>query len=365
MGRTKLFAILLAILLPVLGLASGESIGCSLALHEELLRLSTRYYKNVSDALNELPKDPKAWTNAMKNRWKILESRLEAALTREEGEIIEREITELEREIARVGKARIDAAAALAAREQDVVVITYPQEPKAYLQLGKSWESNLPKPMAVKAKTADSGLARGFVPADQALSKAVREPGGVEKYNSIVKEILEEQHAIAVPLMKHGRTAVIREGRELWVWRALPTDKVIKVLADLEGRYFVSDLDVVAVGSKKIAPVIKFIHRISIEQSFGAIREEDLVNMKKINAKFHRLDGYNSENHPQVRNIIQHGSGNLYFHGPKLNSWNFPMTAYLPDGRIEEIAEEQQLKNLFQQYKELGYGLIPNPAWGW
>lgn len=310
---------------------------------------------SVAEALRKLPPDERAWARQAQATWEALV---------EGGSADAESLARFEHELAVVGKARIDAAVGAVARDDNVVVIAFPEEPTAYQLLAMSWQPTTPKSIHVKGKTASQGIAQGFVPVDQSLSKAAISPESVTRYQQLVDQCLQNHEATAIALRRANQTAVIRAGKPIWVRELMPGDQVVQILADSWGRPFVSDLDLLAIATRAPEPA-PLARARQLVRAYGDITEPEHRIVREINRKFQELDGVDPKNHEHRRSLVQHGAANRFEGSPPLSSANFPMTVYRPDGAIDQARSEAELRALLAQLRSEGYVVPDNPGWGW
>ena len=339
----------------------GKSVLGVLAGYESLSSIEN---VKVAEAVQKLPIDERAWARQAKVRWNSLLAQVAEADTPIKREHATQALAAFEHELAVVGKARIDAAVGSIAHDENAVVFAFPEEPTAYKLLAMSWEPTTPKNIHIKGKTAAQGIAKGFVPVDQSLSKAATSPESLAKYQKEVDLCLTRHEATAVPLKQANLNAVIRDGKPIWVSEVRPTDHVVKILADSRGRPFVSDLDLLAIATRTTGPD-PLVRDPLVVHEYGDVTEVDHQIIRKINRKFQTLDGTDTQNHEQKRSLVQHGAANRFTASPKLGESNFPMTVYFPDGRIEQVADEAELKIMLAAVRADGYVVSENPRWGW
>ncbi|MBI3557934.1 MAG: hypothetical protein HY074_16855 [Deltaproteobacteria bacterium] len=318
----------------------------------------------LAEAVRKLPSDEKAWARQAKIIWSELIENMERAGNAEERRQATVALSVFEHELAVVGKARIDAAVGSIASEENATIIAFPEEPTAYMLLAMSWAPTNPKTIHIKGKTAAQGIAKGFVPVDQSLSKAASSPESLKRYQDEVDQCLSRHEAIAVPLTRAHQFAVIREGAPAWVAEVKAGDQIINILADTSGRPFVSDLDLLAIATRTTGPdPLERDPRVVHE--YGDITMVDHQVIRKINKRFQSLDGIDTKKHERERSLVQHGAANRFTGSPKLSAGNFPMTVYRPDGRIEQVENEEALKSLLAELRQHGFVVSTNPRWGW
>lgn len=193
----------------------------------------------------------------------------------------------------------------------------------------------VPKPMSIKAKTARSGPAEGYVPVDQKLSKAAEKgPKEVAKYQKEVEKALSD-----TPPPPAAKIVTIQT-----------KDGPVEVLADpLTNKPFTSDYDLLMIGGEgPRGPVMK-------EGNLGRITTKEMGTVSDIN----NAVGYEVNGEPTE--VVMHGPANNARGAVKPE---YPVTAFGPDGSIESIENDAQLKGYVNKMNAQGYKLEMDPAWG-
>jgi hypothetical protein len=204
------------------------------------------------------------------------------------------------------------------AQERQEVIIFQNTNKEARARLA---EGAAPKPVTLHAKSAKTGPAKGYIPRNQALSKAARDK--VDGFN------LEVEDAIF-----KGKVEV----------HTLPDGT--EVLADpVTGKPYTSDYDLLAIG-REGETGLPFA-----TENQGVIAPEDEGTMNDIN---------DAVDHPGG-DVVQHGAAG---NAPVTQDINYPVTAMDPNGDIVNIEGPQQLQDYLSAKQAEGYNFNLDPAWG-
>lgn len=253
------------------------------------------------------------------------------------------------------------------------------------------------KGMNVKGKSANSGIASGYVPKKQKFSK-LNDADEIKKFQKKVDESLKTEtvvvdgvaHTItpqrvnAKQLVKK-KNGIEYKGVELFEKGSENTVAVYKradgklvdenfqelseemlkkydtsnakpfeVLTDMDGNYLAADIDLLAVGSKKQETILQN------DALMGNINSNEMGTVDEMNRAL-KVDDYPD------RQLVHHGGENNFMNADSklLPERDFPMTAYSPDGKVAVLETEAELKAYFHSQKLKGYDLQPNPYWGW
>jgi toxin LF subunit len=207
------------------------------------------------------------------------------------------------------------------AEERNEVLLFQEVNPNAAERIS---EGCSPKPMRIKGKSAETGPARGYIPRNQALSKAADHgPEEVAKYQKAVDEAIERGHAKIVTL---------EDGTQ--------------VLADpYTGMPYTSDYDMLTVG-REGETSLPFA-----TEDQGVMVAEDEGTMNAVNDAVDNPGG----------DVVQHATAGT---SPVPQPVNYPITAFTPDGGIQLIENPEQLQNFVTDMQSQGYNFNLDPSWG-
>jgi hypothetical protein len=272
------------------------------------------------------------------------------------------------------------------AKKRDEIIITRPTSDDLPARLR---EGAYTKGMNVKGKSADSGIASGYVPTKQKFSK-LNDADEIAKFQKKVDESLEtvEVNGVTItPQRVSSKQLIVTrnnmrlEGIEIFkkgsdesiaVFKTadgkivtenfeeiskdvlekydVKNAKPFEVLTDMKGNYLAADIDLLSVGSKKRTTIMQN------DELMGNINSNEMGTVADMNRAM------KSKAHPD-RQLVHHGGEASFMNkGSKLD---FPITAYSPDGKVAVMQSEAELKAYFHMQKLRGYDLQPNPYWGW
>jgi len=276
------------------------------------------------------------------------------------------------------------------AQKRNEIIITRPTSADLVARLD---EGAYTKGMNVKGKSADSGIASGYVPKNQSFSK-LTDKAEIASFQKKVNESLQTEiikvdgvEHVITPQQVKAKQLVVKKGEHVLeaveipkkgtnesvavfrrsdgklvsetleelsedVLKELDTSSVkpFEVLTDMNGNYLTADIDLLAVGSKRGEMIVQN------DALMGNINATEMGTVDELNRAL------KSEKFPD-RQLVHHGGENRFMSsGSKLD---FPLTAYSPDGKIAVIKSERELKNYFHAQKLKGFELDPNPFWGW
>jgi len=272
-----------------------------------------------------------------------------------------------------------------------------------------------PKPKTIQAKTSELPGIAGFIPTDQAFSKAARDGAeGITKKNKQVAEALARGDAVSKPIKaldgKTVHTAVDAKGNAL-VLKDMGNGKYIDVntgkppkgaIRDVKpmealcdphtGKYYTGDLDMVGVGSKqqsgwtygqgvgatnrpkqdydpnlpmkngKVDEIKRmdeaYAGQSGYDEIHGAIQGHEQSVHGEINV-FARMEAAGEG--MDKASIVMHGGAGRFIDVPEKEG----LTIVLPNGKVGTINSHEDLVRVFKACKEQGFkGLEWNPAWG-
>jgi hypothetical protein len=272
------------------------------------------------------------------------------------------------------------------AKKRDEIIITRPTSDDLPQRLS---EGAYTKGMNVKGKSADSGIAKGYVPTKQKFSKLSDEKD-IAKFQKKVDESLESVEIDGVsitPQRVRSKQLVLKRGdielkgveifeknsqNSIAVFRTpdgkfvnenleeisenilkkynTKSPKTFEVLTDMNGNYLAADIDLLAVGSKKKPTIMQN------DELMGNVNSHEMKTVDEMNRAL------KSKEYPD-RLLVHHGGENSFMSsGSKLD---FPLAAYSPDGKVAILKNEKEVKAYFHIQKLKGYDLQPNPYWGW
>ena len=280
------------------------------------------------------------------------------------------------------------------AKKRNETIITRPTSDDLGERLA---EGAYTKGMNVKGKSANSGIASGYVPKEQKFSK-LSDPEEIAKFQKKVDESLATEtvmvdgvaHTISPQRVSskqliRKKNGVEYKGVELFetgsensiavfkgadgklvnenfeeisgeILKKYDTKnaKPFEVLTDMDGNYLAADIDLLAVGSKKQETILQN------DGLMGNINSNEMGTVGEMNRAL------KNEEFPD-RQLVHHGGENNFMNADSrlLPERDFPMTAYSPDGKVAVIDTEEELKKYFHAQKLKGYELQPNPYWGW
>lgn len=272
-----------------------------------------------------------------------------------------------------------------------------------------------PKPKTIQAKTSELPGIAGFIPTDQAFSKAARDGAdGIAKKNKQVAEALARGDAVSKPIKAvdgktmhtavdaNGNQLVLKDmgnGRYIDVTTGTPPAGQIQKIKPMEalcdphtGKYYTGDLDMVGVGSKQQSG---WTYGQGVGASKGAKPDYDpnlpmkngtVDEIKRMDDAYAGQSGYD-EIHGAIQGHEQsvHGEINIYarmesaeegmdkasivMHGGAGRFVDIPegegLTIVLPNGKVGVINSHEDLMRVFKACKEQGFkGLEWNPKWG-
>ncbi|MCG8565336.1 MAG: CyaA/EF/ExoY family adenylyl cyclase toxin [Desulfobacterales bacterium] len=272
-----------------------------------------------------------------------------------------------------------------------------------------------PKPKAIQAKTSELPGIAGFIPTDQAYSKAAEDGAeGIAKKNKQVAEALARGDAISKPITavdgKTVHTAVDASGNTLVLKdmgggkyidvntgaapvAAIHDIKPMEALCDPHtGKYYTGDLDMVGVGTrnqsgwtydKGVGAVKKPTADYSPDLPMKDGKVDEIARMDQAYAgqsgydELHgAIQGHEQSIHGQINifarlesakqgmdkaSIVNHGGAGRFVDRPEKSG----LTIVLPSGEVGVINTREDLVRVFKACKEKGYkGLEWNPAWG-
>jgi Anthrax toxin LF subunit len=194
------------------------------------------------------------------------------------------------------------------AQDNDTVIIFQNVNPDAaeHLEEGAS-----PKPMSIKAKTAEDGPAAGLIPLDQSQSKAGNDP----KYQAYADQAVANGDATVVKA-PDGETDVLGDPK---------TDKP-----------YTSDYDLLATGSKNPPGTVES------DPQLGNVTPEQRGTISDLNDAADNEGG----------DVVQHGPANQ---APTPQPVNYPVTALDPDGSVQSLNNNDELQNYMDQKQGQGY----------
>jgi hypothetical protein len=280
------------------------------------------------------------------------------------------------------------------AKKRNETIITRPTSDDLGERLA---EGAYTKGMNVKGKSANSGIASGYVPKNQSFSK-LKNKEEIAKFQKKVNESLETEK-IVVDGIEHvitpqrvsskqlvkNKNGIRYEGVEIFekgknnsvavykradgklvdenfeelseeMLKKFDTKnaKPFEVLTDMDGNYLAADIDLLAIGSKKQETILQN------DALMGNINSNEMGTVGDMNKAL------KSEEFPD-RQLVHHGGENNFMNADSklLPKRDFPLTAYSPDGKVAVIKTEAELKKYFHTQKLKGYDLQPNPYWGW
>jgi len=272
------------------------------------------------------------------------------------------------------------------AKKRDEIIITRPTSDDLPTRLG---EGAYTKGMNVKGKSANSGIASGYVPAKQKFSK-LSDADEIAKFQKKVDESLETVEVDGVTITPQQvsskqlivtRDNIRLEGIEIFkkgsdesiavfktadgkivtesleevsedILKAydVKNAKPFEVLTDMNGNYLAADIDLLTVGSKKKAKIMQN------DELMGNVNHNEMGTIDDMN-RATKSKKYKD------RQLVHHGGEASFMNkGSKLD---FPLTAYSPDGKVAVMKSEAEIKAYFHMQKLRGYDLQPNPYWGW
>ncbi|PHQ92807.1 MAG: hypothetical protein COB42_00265 [Sulfurimonas sp.] len=336
---------------------------------EEVLKWRDFYYQKIREA-NKLASLDKA---ARDKLIKISQEKLEKTLRRDNP----------------LGDTMGDKIADVA-NDLDEVIVTRPTSPDLADRLA---EGAYTKGMNVKGKSADSGIASGYVPAKQKFSK-MTDPEEIAKFQRKVDESLQttdvivdgKKYTITPQMVGKKQLVVTRGGMELKgveifkkgstesiavfksadgrlldenlveisedLLKKYDVDKAIpfEILTDMKGNGLAADIDLAMVGSKKGNKILQN------DGLMGNIDANEMGTVAAINK------GLKSDAYPD-RNLVHHGGENSFMNKDSVP--DFPMVGYVPNGAKSVIQNVEEFKEFVHLQKLKGYTIDPNPYWGW
>ncbi len=276
------------------------------------------------------------------------------------------------------------------AQKRGEVIITRPTSPDLPTRLN---EGAYTKGMNVKGKSADSGIASGYVPKNQSFSK-LKESTEISSFQKKVNDSLQKEvikvdgvEHIITPQQVQSRQLIVQRGDEILEaveipkkssndsiavfqrsdgkfvdesYKQLSEDllqeleltkaKPFEVLTDMDGNYLTADIDLLAIGSKRGEMIVQN------DALMGNINANEMATVDELNRAL------KTDNFPD-RQLVHHGGENRFMSAS--SQLDFPLTAYSPDGKVAIIYSETELKKYFHMQKLKGFDLDPNPFWGW
>lgn len=280
------------------------------------------------------------------------------------------------------------------AKKRNETIITRPTSDDLGERLA---EGAYTKGMNVKGKSANRGIASGYVPKEQKFSK-LSDPEEIAKFQKKVDESLATETVIvdgvahtitpqrvsskqlirkkngieykgvelfetgsenSIAVFKGADGKLVNENFEEISEEVLQkydtkNAKPFEVLTDMDGNYLAADIDLLAVGSKKQETILQN------DGLMGNINSNEMGTVGEMNRAL------KNEEFPD-RQLVHHGGENNFMNADSrlLPERDFPMTAYSPDGKVAVLKNEEELKKYFHTQKLKGYELQPNPYWGW
>lgn len=272
------------------------------------------------------------------------------------------------------------------AAKRDEIIIIRPTSDDLSERLA---EGAYTKGMNVKGKSADSGIASGYVPTKQKFSK-LEDVEEIAQFQRKVDESLESievagttitPQRVSTKQLVVTRGDVKLEGIEIFkngsdesiaVFKRADgkivnenleeiSEEILKnydvknaqpfeVLTDMDGNYLAADIDLLAVGSKKKETIMQN------DALMGNINSNEMGTVDDMNRAM------KSDKYPD-RKLVHHGGESRFMN--KDSVLDFPLTAYSPDGKKAVLLNEAEVKKYFHMQKLRGYDLQPNPYWGW
>ncbi len=272
------------------------------------------------------------------------------------------------------------------AKKRDEIIIIRPVNKKMLTRLE---EGAYTKGMNVKGKSANSGIANGYIPKKQKFSK-LKDKKEIEKFQKkvdkslkvervkgvdIVPDMVKSKQLIttkngveykgielfnknskeSIALFKSSDGKIVDENfkevsKDLLKNYDTKNSKPFEVLTDIQGNYLTADIDILSIGSKKHETVLQS------DPLMGNINSHEMDTVSELNRAM------KSKKYPD-RLLVHHGSENKFL--SKTSKPDFPLSAYSPDGKVAVIKNERELKDYFHMQKLRGYDLQPNPFWNW
>lgn len=272
------------------------------------------------------------------------------------------------------------------AKKRDEIIIIRPTNDDLSKRLA---EGAYTKGMNVKGKSANSGIASGYVPTKQKFSK-LEDAKEIAKFQKKVNESLETVEVAgtvispqrvsskqlvvtrgdvklegieifkkgsdeSIAVFKRADGKIVNEkleelSEEVLKNYDLKNAKSFEVLTDMKGNYLTADIDLLAVGSKKRDTIMQN------DALMGNIKTHEMATVDEMNRAM-------KDNKYPDRQLVHHGGENQFMN--KESALDFPLTAYSPDGKKAILENEKEVKKYFHMQKLKGYDLQPNPYWGW
>lgn len=250
-----------------------------------------------------------------------------------------------------VGRRMVKQSLMLAAHVADEVILYRPFNHKMLEYLS---DRRVRPKLMWPLKSADRGLAAGFVPYDVRLSKggASMSPEEAAVHQHETDRLIEEGLVKKIPLVSREGTAVVRHGEQVWTKQIHREDQILFILADSSGRRLISDVDLFDVGRREPPGLAEW------DGSLGWVNAADRQSLELINYTFRKL-------HPGMN------SPDLVPHGPEMRKpegeyrIDFPLHALIPGQIKVPIAEGPpedrylHLRQFIKSFLERGYHFSP------
>ena len=256
-----------------------------------------------------------------------------------------------------LGQALVDRSIYKAAKKDMLfIAMSQPAESFRWVARGINFVT---KPHTIKPKSAPDGcIIGGLIPVEQKYSKIGDNPELLNRYQTIMDELLKNQQAKAVPVVFQNKTAVARKkanNQEELLWvpsnKIQANDKILRVLADHSNNIYVSDVDGLLLASKKGSK--SQWDQNTVNDAYGLHAEAHMRFAEEANTYF-------------GKGLINHSSCHSWDKG--VCEPSYPLTAYSPDGIhiIEKGPSGDGNRHLWAYLNEAdkkGYIIRPNCQW--
>jgi len=239
-----------------------------------------------------------------------------------------------------LGELCVKEAISKTAKELSVGIFANPINKAAFARFIQPGTES--KKTGINARTEREGILQGFIKGEyQGCSRKplIESIGNIQAY------------------------AVVRNGDEIYTCTPLTKDLPIQVCCYPTGEYITSDIDLVAIAQTSEADT-----RSCSNDPFGELTYHDKYVIQILNENFRMIIkeklGVNS-----YFTLIAHGPSNR-FSGSKQSHLHFPMSLFLPDGRLVQFGDEQNRDESIQEFLEwrhdlqkIGNLITLNPLW--
>lgn len=255
-----------------------------------------------------------------------------------------------------VGRARVVKSIVEIAQKKDTIIIAQSQPKKSFMWMAREIDF-VTKPYSIKPKSApDTSPLGGLIPVNQKYSKLKGKITKIKHYQKIVNNLLKNNEARKTFVRMNGKIIVVNQRNDI-VWlneKDLNQNYVpVEVLTDVEGRIYVSDVDMVLVASK--INTKKDYDQSATSPIYGVHSPAHIKIAKKVNKIF----GQGLINHSACHSWEEEGS---------YCGLSYPLLAYDKDGVtvIKKGPEGDKNRYLWQyllKKDQEGYAIRPHPSW--